>query len=87
MLPARSQPGELQTLKDFQSRSPLPYPLCALARAWLGPSAFIKGREPMRILVILAISTLLSGCSGDRIKNSLNAPQAQPQKGSPILDT
>lgn len=37
----------------------------------------------MRILVILAISTLLAGCSGDRIKNSMNAPHEEPQMGSP----
>jgi hypothetical protein len=37
----------------------------------------------MRILMILFIATLLAGCSGDRVKNSLNAPHAQPQTGSP----
>jgi hypothetical protein len=46
LLPARSQPGELQTLKDFQSRSPLPYPLCALARAWLGPVRSLREENP-----------------------------------------
>jgi hypothetical protein len=37
----------------------------------------------MRILVILILATLLSGCNGDRIKNSMNAPRAQPQTGLP----
>jgi len=35
----------------------------------------------MRILVILALAALLAGCSGDRIKNSMNAHWAQPQRG------
>jgi hypothetical protein len=55
----------------------------ALACAWLAAIAFIQGDQPMRILVILAISTLLAGCSGDRIKNSMNAPHEEPQMGSP----
>jgi hypothetical protein len=38
----------------------------------------------MRILVILALATLLAGCNGDRIKNSMNAPHEEPQMGSPI---
>jgi hypothetical protein len=33
----------------------------------------------MRILVILVLATLLAGCNGDRIKNSMNAPRAPPQ--------
>jgi hypothetical protein len=33
----------------------------------------------MRILVILVLTILLAGCNGDRIKNSMNAPRAQPQ--------
>jgi hypothetical protein len=37
----------------------------------------------MRILVILVLATLLAGCNGDRIKNSMNAPRAQPQMGLP----
>ena len=37
----------------------------------------------MRILVILVLATLLAGCNGDRIKNSMNAPRAQPQTGLP----
>jgi hypothetical protein len=37
----------------------------------------------MRILVILALTALLAGCSGDRIKNSMNAHWAQPQIGLP----
>ena len=33
----------------------------------------------MRVLVILALATMLAGCNGDRIKDSMNVPQAQPQ--------
>ena len=35
----------------------------------------------MRILVILALATLLTGCNGDSIKDSMNAIRAQPQTG------
>jgi hypothetical protein len=37
----------------------------------------------MRALLILALALLLAGCNGDRIKNSMNAPRAQPQAGLP----
>jgi PBP1b-binding outer membrane lipoprotein LpoB len=34
----------------------------------------------MRVLLILALALLLTGCEGDRIKNgSINESQAQPQ--------
>jgi hypothetical protein len=37
----------------------------------------------MRALLILALAVLLAGCNGDRIKNSMNAPRSQPQRGVP----
>jgi hypothetical protein len=37
----------------------------------------------MRILVILALATLLVGCNGDRMKDSMNATGAQPQTALP----
>jgi hypothetical protein len=37
----------------------------------------------MRALLIWALALLLAGCNGDRIKNSMNAPRAQPQTGLP----
>ena len=40
----------------------------------------------MRILVILVLATLLAGCNGDRIKNSMNAPRAQPQTPTRTLE-
>jgi hypothetical protein len=33
----------------------------------------------MRVLAILALAMLLAGCNGDRIKQSMNGRQAQPQ--------
>jgi hypothetical protein len=39
----------------------------------------------MRILVIIALATLLAGCNGDRIKNSMNAPRAQRPTGLPTV--
>ena len=33
----------------------------------------------MRILAILALTLSLAGCNGDRIKQSMNGRQAQPQ--------
>ena len=41
------------------------------------------GEVMMRALLILAVALLLAGCNGDRIKNSMNAPRAQPQAGLP----
>ena len=40
----------------------------------------------MRILVILVLATLVAGCNGDRIKNSMNAPRAQPQTPTRTLE-
>ena len=38
------------------------------------------GDQPMRVLAILALALLLTGCEGDRIKNgNMNERQAQPQ--------
>jgi hypothetical protein len=31
----------------------------------------------MRVLIFLALATLLAGCEGDRIKQSKNLPQEQ----------
>ena len=40
----------------------------------------VSGDQPMRVLAILALALLLTGCEGDRIKNgSMNERQAQPQ--------
>ena len=33
----------------------------------------------MRVLAILALALWLAGCNGDRIKQSLNGRQAEPQ--------
>ena len=33
----------------------------------------------MRVLAMLALVLSLAGCNGDRIKQGMNAPQAQPQ--------
>ncbi len=33
----------------------------------------------MRVLAILALAMLLAGCNGDRIKQSMNGRQVQPQ--------
>ena len=41
----------------------------------------LSGDQPMRVLAILALATLLAGCNGDRIKQSKNAPQEQPRTG------
>ena len=52
---------------------PLPPPnSCALMHSGLE----IK---PMRVLAMLALALSLAGCNGDRIKQGMNAPQAQPQ--------
>jgi hypothetical protein len=37
----------------------------------------ISGDLRMRVLIILALATLLAGCEGDRIKQSKNPPQEQ----------
>jgi len=37
----------------------------------------------LRALLVWALALLLAGCNGDRIKNSMNAPRAQPQTGLP----
>jgi hypothetical protein len=41
----------------------------------------ISGDQLMRVLVILALATLLAGCEGDRIKQSKNSPQEQRHFG------
>jgi hypothetical protein len=51
----------------------------AISPLWLRSDAF-SGDQPMRVLAILALALLLTGCEGDRIKNgSMNERQAQPQ--------
>jgi hypothetical protein len=42
-----------------------------------GRNAGISGDLPVRVLIILALATLLAGCEGDRIKQSKNPPQEQ----------
>jgi hypothetical protein len=36
----------------------------------------------MRVLTILALALSLAGCNGDRLKQSMNGRQAQPQNKS-----
>ena len=38
----------------------------------------------MRVLAIIALALLLAGCNGDRMKQSSNARQAQPQSWWPV---
>ena len=33
----------------------------------------------MRLIAVLALVLLLTGCNGDRIKDSMNVPQVQPK--------
>jgi hypothetical protein len=33
----------------------------------------------MRLIAVLALALSLTGCNGDRIKDSMNVPQVQPQ--------
>jgi hypothetical protein len=53
----------------------------AIAHAQRLRSDAFRSREksPMRVLVILALALSLAGCNGDRIKQSMNGRQAQPQ--------